>query len=197
MLEKERLLRQIREKIVYYLHRRDHSAKELQQKLKRFEYPADLILTGIEWAKERGYLGDPQRLSERHVERLQKKKKGQKYIQNYLSQKGLPPARIDTDEELSNARKIAQSMIQKIQSSKTKTAHKNPPLNSQNFMQKSIEIDTDVNHISKQSKKKSVAEATTEVFDPLDRKDKEKIGRKLLSRGFSLEIVRKIIYEEL
>lgn len=136
-----------KEKIIDYLHRRDHSEKELRLKLKKFDYSSEEIEAAFVWVKERNYLMDPQELSKRHTERLQRQKKGRKYIQQYLKQKGLPPCAIDTDSELHNAIELAKQI-----------AAKN---------------------------------------DTLDRKIREKIGRKLLSRGFTPDIVRKVIYEKL
>jgi regulatory protein len=136
-----------KEKIIDYLQRRDHSEKELRLKLKKFDYSNEEVETAMAWVKERNYLANPLDLSKRHTERLQKQKKGQKYIQQYLKQRGLPLYPIDSDSELHNAVELAKQI-----------AIKN---------------------------------------DTLDRKIREKIGRKLLSRGFAPEIVRKVIYEKL
>jgi regulatory protein len=136
-----------KEKIIDYLQRRDHSEKELRTKLQKFDYTSAEIEAAFAWIKERNYLIDPLKLSQRHTERLQKQKKGQRYIQQYLKQRGLPPCQIDPDSELHNAIEFAKQI-----------AIKN---------------------------------------DTLDRKTREKIGRKLLSRGFTSDIVRKVIYEEL
>lgn len=136
-----------KEKIIDYLQRRDHSEKELRLKLKKFEYSSEEIEAALAWVKERNYLAEPVELSKRHIERLQKQKKGQNYIQQYLHKKGLPPCPIDKNSELHNAIELAKQI-----------AVKN---------------------------------------DTLDRKIREKIGRKLLSRGYSPDIVRKVIYEEL
>lgn len=136
-----------KEKIIDYLYRRDHSEKELRLKLKKFDYATTEVEAAFAWVKERNYLIDPHELSKRHTERLQKQKKGRRYIQQYLKEKGLPPCPIDNDSELHNAIELAQQIAKK--------------------------------------------NAT------LDRKIREKIGRKLLARGFTSDIVRKVIYEEL
>jgi regulatory protein len=136
-----------KEKIIDYLYRRDHSEKELRQKLKKFDYCSKEVEEAFEWVKERNYLIKPEELSKRHTERLQRQKKGRMYIQQYLKQKGLPPHSIDLDSELHNAIELAKQIAIKS--------------------------------------------------DTLDRKIREKIGRKLLSRGFTPDIVRKVIYEEL
>lgn len=136
-----------KEKIMDYLQRRDHSEKELRLKLKKFDYPATEVEAALTWVKEHNYLMNPQELSKRHTERLQRQKKGRRYIQQYLKEKGLPPCEIDFDTELHNAIGLAKQI--------------------------------------------SAKNAT------LDRKLREKIGRKLLARGFTPDIVRKVIYEEL
>jgi regulatory protein len=136
-----------KEKIIDYLQRRDHSEKELRLKLKKFDYTNDEIEAAFIWVKERNYLINPLELSKRHTERLQRQKKGRKYIQQYLQQKGLPPCPIDSDSELHNAIELAKQIVTKN--------------------------------------------------GTLDRKLREKIGRKLLSRGFTPDIVRKVIYEKL
>lgn len=93
----------VKEKIVYYLSRRDHSEKELSQKLKLKKYSPQEISEGLQWAKDKGYLGSPEKTSETLARGLHRKKKGILYIQQYLKMKGLPPVEIDLDLELEKA----------------------------------------------------------------------------------------------
>ncbi len=88
----------VREKIIYYLSRRDHSTKELQQKLRLKKYSSQEIIDGIQWAEERGYLSSPDHTAEVMSRGLHRKKKGILYINQYLNSKGLPS--IETDWEL-------------------------------------------------------------------------------------------------
>lgn len=135
-------------KLIDYLSRRDHSTKELREKLKRKLFDSATIEASIQWAQERGYILAPEELSLRLSQQLIRRGKGRLYIEQYLKKKGLPskPA-IDDDSELSQALEFARQRAKK--------------------------------------------------YVNLDRSTREKIGRQLVSRGFPLNVVRKVIYEKL
>lgn len=144
------------EKTIDYLSRRDHSSKELRDKLNKKKFDKDLIEKCIEWVAERGYMRPPQELSQTLSQQLSQRGKGRLYILQYLKERGLPPPEsLDQEMELQNALELAQREL--------KQKHCNDP-----------------------------SSATR-----LDRATREKIGRKLMSRGFPLDIVRKVIYEKL
>lgn len=86
---------------------RDHSEKELRTKLReKFRDQEDsdeAIDAAIDYAKEHQWLGDPAKLADRMAEMLHRRRKGIEYINNYLSEKGLPTVSTDYDLELEKA----------------------------------------------------------------------------------------------
>ncbi len=137
-------------KIIDYLSRRDHSEKELREKLSQKKFSSEIIAQSITWAKERHYLRPPEELTKILTDILLRRGKGRNYIYQYLKKRGLPPPileEIDKETELRKALEFAQQKI-----------------------------------------KPGIA---------LDRMAREKIGRKLITRGFSLDVVRTVIYEKL
>lgn len=99
-----------RVKAMDYLARRDHSEKELIEKLSSC-YTMDEILPTLAELKDRGWLLPPEELSKKVAANLGFKGKGHFYIVNYLRQKGLPPVPMDEEEELEKARKIVESKL--------------------------------------------------------------------------------------
>ena len=93
------------DKLVDYLSRRDHSEKELREKLGR-RFTADAIRKALEEAKERRWLKEPEELAELVAERLHLKGKGYRYIQKYLQDKGLPPVDRTPDREKEKAHEL-------------------------------------------------------------------------------------------
>lgn len=142
------------EKTIDYLSRRDHSAKELRDKLNKKQFDKNLIEKTINWVTERGYIRPPQELSQLLSNELVRRGKGRLYILQYLKKKGLPPPEApDHEAELQSALELAQRVLK----------------------QKGL----------------------TATAQNLDRATREKIGRKLISRGFPFDIVRKVIYEKI
>lgn len=85
-----------------YLARRDHSEKELIEKLSNhFEW--EEIEPAIAEMKERGWLLPPEELAQKVTESLHRKNKGHLYIQHFLRKKGLPGTEKDPERELSKA----------------------------------------------------------------------------------------------
>lgn len=87
-------------KLMDYLARRDHSEKELREKLKK-NFSHEEIDRAIQHAKDHGWMLDPTELAEKTALSLNRKGKGNLYIQQYLQNKGLPPlsAPIELEEE--------------------------------------------------------------------------------------------------
>ncbi|MEN0058409.1 MAG: regulatory protein RecX [Bdellovibrio sp.] len=100
-------------KIMDLLARRDHSEKELRQKLRdRFsddDEVGNLVDEAIDFAKDNNWLGDPQTLAERMAEGLHRRSKGIHYINNYLKEKGLPTVVADHEQELEKACAIVKN----------------------------------------------------------------------------------------
>jgi regulatory protein len=99
-------------KLCDLLSRRDHSLKELKEKLsQRFESAA--IDSAIQKADEYGYLKDPQEISERLAEALHFRNRGYKKIEFELQKKGLPPVEVDLEREAEKARELLDKLIKK------------------------------------------------------------------------------------
>lgn len=100
-------------KVMDLLARRDHSEKELRQKLReKFSDEEDLgkvIDEAIDFAKDNNWLGDPTALALQMADILHRKKKGIHYINNYLREKGLPSVESDRDFELEKALSIVKN----------------------------------------------------------------------------------------
>ena len=88
-----------------FLARRDHSEKELRQKLLRNYDETDVELA-IHHCREHGWLAKPEALSEQTMNALHRRKKGFLLIQRYLRQKGLPVPKCDEETEIEKARQL-------------------------------------------------------------------------------------------
>ncbi len=134
-------------KIMDMLARRDHSEKEVRQKLKG-KFTQEEIEVGVARAREAGWIPnspeDLLRLSEKVAESLRRRGKGPKYISQFLRQKGLVEVANNPQEELEKAIELVENKFFK-------------------------------------SLKKSAP-------------DRAKVGRFLMSRGFSSDVIRKVIY---
>lgn len=92
-------------KLAQLLSQRDHSEKELKQKL-AVHFQLETLEKAIEWAKDNRWLAKENELAEKVAQILGRKKKGQLYIQNHLRRKGLPQVAFDRDQEMNNARDL-------------------------------------------------------------------------------------------
>lgn len=107
MIETPKTKKTARLKAMDLLARRDHSEKELRDKLgNRFESAEiDLALSEI---KERGWLLPAEELTRKVSESLHRKNKGYHAIQFYLKKKGLPPIFKDDELELEKAQRLVE-----------------------------------------------------------------------------------------
>ncbi len=110
----------IKHSIMYYLAKRDHSEKELKMKLRRLKdfqdkkkprYTAEEIDTGVAWALDNKWLKPKEQLAESVAHSLHKKNKGIRFINGYLSQKGLPSQSVDEEQELEKAIKLLRRKL--------------------------------------------------------------------------------------
>lgn len=106
-LEPGELRLKAKRKMMDMIARRDHSEKELRQKLStRFadeDEGLEAVEEAIQYAKDHKWLGDPADLAQRLAEMLHRRHKGIVYINNYLREKGLPSVETDRDLELEKA----------------------------------------------------------------------------------------------
>lgn len=100
-------------KVMDLLARRDHSEKELKQKLRdRFideEGGLEAIEEALNFAKDNNWIGDPVALAQRMADMLHRRNKGIHYINNYLREKGLPSVDPDKNLELEKALAIVEN----------------------------------------------------------------------------------------
>lgn len=103
-------------KVMDLLSRRNHSEKELRQKLREkfseVQDSAAVIDEAIVFAKDNNWLGDPNDLAVQMADILHRKKKGIHYINNYLREKGLPTVDVDHDLELEKALSIIKNKFE-------------------------------------------------------------------------------------
>jgi regulatory protein len=92
------------------LARRDHSEKELLEKLDR-HHDHEESLAAVEYAKEAGWTAPPEELSHKVLEELNRRSKGGLYILNYLKKKGLPSVNIDEDIEVEKAQQLVLKLV--------------------------------------------------------------------------------------
>lgn len=95
-----------------HLARRDHSERELRQKLKG-KFEPDEIEHALDYGKEKGWIPEDEesklRLARKMAEFLHRKLKGIHYINQYLSEKGLPSVETDGERELEKARELLEN----------------------------------------------------------------------------------------
>jgi len=110
MMTDNKFKKSARVKAMDYLARRDHSEKELYEKLKKNFDPTEITLA-IEEIKERGWLIPEHDLSEKVTQSLHRKNKGIHYIHQFLTKKGLPLTSVDHEVELEKAMQLVNSRI--------------------------------------------------------------------------------------
>ncbi|WP_413559771.1 regulatory protein RecX [Bdellovibrio sp. HCB209] len=100
-------------KIMELLASRDHSEQELRSKLRlKFaddEGGAEAIDEAISFANEKNWLGDPSEHASRLADTLHRRNKGICYINNYLSEKGLPQIETDSALEMEKAMTVVMN----------------------------------------------------------------------------------------
>lgn len=155
----------IKKRVMDLLAKRDHSEKELKQKLSRVKkwdnkkerlYSDEEIFSVVNWARDNRWLQEGGYLSERWAESLNRKKKGIKYINAYLAQKGLPAIKKNPEIEIEKAFLLLEKKLNNI------------------------------------SLRKKLPQANASNETPLlEKEDKNKLTRFLLSRGFDSDIIQK------
>lgn len=87
------------DRMVMLLSRRDHSERELLEKLKKAEHPEEEITEAIEFAKTKGWLPDESVLAARESIRLARAGKSPSQIGAWLRKKGLPTKGLEIPED--------------------------------------------------------------------------------------------------
>jgi len=103
-----------RERAMDLIARRDHSERELVQKLTRAQHEAEEIDATIAELRERGWLPNPKILAEREADRLRRRGKSESQIQAWLMKKGLPAAQRQVEAELETGLRTLRSSWPKL-----------------------------------------------------------------------------------
>lgn len=114
-------------KLMELLALRDHSEKELRQKIKRSLTPRwhrdrpkpdeetlaklrtdieSAIAEAMSFAATHQLIAEPEKVSQIFANTLNRRKKGIRYINNYLAQRGLPAVAADLETEFEKAREL-------------------------------------------------------------------------------------------
>ena len=93
-----------------YLARRSHTELELSEKLLQ-HYALEDVEDALTRAKAAGWILPPEEMSVRVAEELTRKRKGHRFINQFLEQKGLPPVKEDVEAEMAKAREILESKL--------------------------------------------------------------------------------------
>lgn len=117
-MRRKRPVKTARNKMMDFLARRDHSEKELRDKLKR-DFSAEEIEKAIQYGKDNHWLPNDaagnEKLSLKTADVLHRKKKGAQYINQYLNKKGLPPVKSDPSLELEKAWSLVKNKYSEIE----------------------------------------------------------------------------------
>lgn len=85
---------------------RDHSEKELRTKLQALADECTVEET-LQWAQKQNWLASSEKLKENWVEKLSRKSKGVRQINQKLEALGLESIKADPEDELNKARRLA------------------------------------------------------------------------------------------
>ncbi|AGH94772.1 regulatory protein RecX [Pseudobdellovibrio exovorus] len=99
---------QAKRKLMDFVARRDHSEKELSQKLARY-CESDIVQQTITWAREQNWLSAPETLQQQFATQLGRRGKGIHNINQKLKELGLESVKADFDNELEKARRLTFS----------------------------------------------------------------------------------------
>jgi len=102
MITEQELL-DAKKRVMDILAQREHSEKELRQKLQDKFASTEVVEAAVRFAHDNHWLEDEAELSLRTAETLHRKNKGIEYINNYLREKGLPEIAADESLELEKA----------------------------------------------------------------------------------------------
>ncbi len=97
-------------KVMDYLAKRDHSIRELVQKMKT-RFATEEIRDAIEYAIRHGWIPEPDALAKKVAAQLKQKNRGILYVNKYLHKKGLPKVIVEKESELESARVLAERKI--------------------------------------------------------------------------------------
>lgn len=165
------------DRMVMLLSRRDHSERELIEKLKKAEHSPEEIADAITFAKEKNWLPDEAVLAARESTRLARAGKSPSQINTWLRKKGLPTKGFEIPEEdVVNEEESAYKTAVKSWSRLVRTAERD---------------------VEKAAKKKAAGVKRSQWGGPasgqgLEETLKSRVTRLLMSRGFSSTTARMV-----
>lgn len=107
--KKENLtLQQAKKKLMDLVARRDHSLKELRQKLSQ-HCDRETVEKTLQWAEEQNWLAPPQKLQTQVSEQLARRGQGIRRINQKLKSLGLESIKSTLDEELARAQQLVRN----------------------------------------------------------------------------------------
>ena len=109
-----KLQAKVLDKLAGYLATRDHSEKELREKLSR-KFNTNLVDWALQEAHRQNWISPPEELSERVALMLHQKRKGINYIQKYLANKGLPLVKRQLELELRKCRSLLNNKFHEFE----------------------------------------------------------------------------------
>jgi regulatory protein len=154
-----------RNKMMDYLARREHSEKELREKLSEL-FTEGEVDEAIQYGKRHHWIpsneSDLLELAEKTADSLHRKKKGILFINSFLQEKGLPEVQADLQLELEKALELVKNKYKE-------TVAQNL---ARRFIRRSLE-----------------------ELPLLQQKQAEKVARFLSSRGFEPDTVSQVLNE--
>lgn len=99
-------LTEAKKKIMDMVARRDHSEKEIRQKLS-LHCENEIVEQALIWAQQKNWLASPESLKEKLADQLNKRGQGTHKINQKLVQMGLPSVQADPKLEFEKAKKLA------------------------------------------------------------------------------------------
>ena len=94
----------LKDRLLGYLARRDHSPRELRQKLSKHADKPEEVTALLEWAHEHDLIKSDEELTATFSRYLNRRLKAHNQIKAALSAKGLPPPARDPEVEIQKAR---------------------------------------------------------------------------------------------
>jgi SOS response regulatory protein OraA/RecX len=106
-------MRTARNHLMNLLARRNYSPFEIRQKFAAL-YPSEETEAAIAFARESKWLPVDEEISERTAAALSRKRKGHRFVNQYLKAKGLPPVKKNPVEEVAIAVQLVQSKLARL-----------------------------------------------------------------------------------
>lgn len=92
-------------KLMDLVARRDHSVKELRQKLLQRCEP-EIVDQVLQWAEQQNWLAPPEKIKNQIAEQLSRRGKGIRKINQKLKELGLDSVRADLEDEFEKAKRL-------------------------------------------------------------------------------------------